>query len=291
MTSNELGGFLRAHRSQVLPEDVGMPSHGRRRVAGLRREEVAVLAGMNADYYARLEQGRERHPSPQVLDALSRALRLDDDGRTHLHRLAGVAPDPLPAARGREAVDPALRQLIDTYAHTPAFLLDPALDILAANALAKALFSPFERADNLARMVFLDPAGRQFYPRWNRTAEVTVANLRQAVGSDPHAPRPAELIRTLSAASAAFTELWHSHTVRGKTHDAKEFIHPEVGGLSLTYQAFDVRGAPGLQLVIYQAEPGSPSAEALSLLGTLSATGRQITPARGGDAPSGSSRR
>ncbi|AWN25546.1 MULTISPECIES: helix-turn-helix transcriptional regulator [unclassified Streptomyces] len=275
MTNNELGAFLRAHRSQVLPEDVGMPSHGRRRVPGLRREEVAVLAGMNADYYARLEQGRERHPSPQVLDALSRALRLDEDGRTHLCRLAGVVPDDRPTSYGPETVGPALRQLIDGYPHTPAFVLNPALDILAANSLAEALFSPFERADNLARMVFLDPAARQFHTRWNRAAQATVANLRQAVGRDPDAPRPAALVRSLTAASAAFTELWHSHTVRGKTHEAKEFSHPEVGALSLTYQAFDVRSAPGLQLVIYHAEPGSPSAEALSLLGTLHATDRQ----------------
>jgi transcriptional regulator with XRE-family HTH domain len=195
MASNDLGDFLRAHRARLRPEDVGMASCGRRRVAGLRREEVAVLAGMNTDYYARLEQGRERHPSPQILDAVSRALRLDDDARDHLHRLADVVPDAR-RSYAPETVSPMLRQLL-------------------------------------------------------------------------------ELVRTLTEASEEFAELWQSHTVRGKTYDAKELVHPEVGPLSLTYQSFDVRGARGQQLVIYHAEPGSRSAQALALLGTISVTRRQ----------------
>jgi transcriptional regulator with XRE-family HTH domain len=274
MASNDLGDFLRAHRARLRPEDVGMASYGRRRVAGLRREEVAVLAGMNTDYYARLEQGRERHPSPQILDAVSRALLLDDDARDHLHRLADVVPD---ARRSypRETVSPMLRQLLDGYPTTPAFVVNPALDILATNALADALFSPFQQVDNLARMTFLDPAGRHFYARWSWVAQATVASLRQATGVDPHYPPLLELVRTLTEASEEFAELWGSHTVRGKTYDAKELVHPEVGALSLTYQSFDVRGARGQQLVIYHAEPGSRSAEALALLGTISASRRQ----------------
>lgn len=274
MYDNDLGDFLRERRAGLRPEDVGMASYGLRRVAGLRREEVAVLAGVNADYYARLEQGRERHPSAQVLDALSRALHLDADARAHVHRLAGIAPDDRRATR-RDAVNPALRQLMDGYAHTPAFVLSGALDILATNALADALYSPFDPADNLARMTFLDPAGRGFYAHWDWIAQATVANLREATGLDPDNPRLRTLIDTLTEHSAAFSALWQAHTVRGKTRDAKQLDHPDVGPLTLTYQAFDVRDAPGQQLVIYHAEPGSPSAEALSLLGTIDATKRR----------------
>ncbi|MFI0790410.1 helix-turn-helix transcriptional regulator [Streptomyces lydicus] len=274
MPDNDLGDFLRARRSGLRPEDVGMASYGLRRVAGLRREEVAVLAGVNVDYYTRLEQGRERHPSPQVLDALSRALHLDTDAHDHLHRLAGTAPYDRPRAQ-RNGVSPALRQLMDGYPHTPAFVLNRTLDILATNALADALYSPFHPADNLARTVFLDPAGRDFYTRWDRAAQATVAHLRQAAGFDPDDPRLNALIDTLTEHSTTFSTLWQAHTVRGKTRDAKALNHPDVGPLTLTYQAFDVRDAPGQQLVIYHAEPGSPSAQALALLGALDATTRQ----------------
>lgn len=275
MADNDLGDFLRARRSALRPEEAGMSSYGVRRVAGLRREEVAVLAGVNADYYTRLEQGRERHPSPQVLDALSRAFQLDADAHAHLHRLAGATPHR-GAAERRRTVSPALRQLLDGYGNTPALVLDGALDILAANALADAVYAPFTPADNLARMTFLDPAARDFFTRWEWTAQVTVANLRQAHGIDPDHPRLRALVATLSEASAEFAALWRAHTVRGKNQEAKRFAHPDVGPLTLTYQAFDVRDAPGQQLVIYHAEPGSPSAQALALLGTLGATRRAV---------------
>ncbi|MFF0525624.1 helix-turn-helix domain-containing protein [Actinomadura nitritigenes] len=275
MDGNHLGDFLRARRDGLRPEDVGMASYGARRVAGLRREEVAVLAGVNADYYTRLEQGRERNPSPQVLDALGRALHLDADARAHLFRLAGTAPELRPSARPAEQVSPALRQLMDGYPGAPAFVMNRTLDVLAANALADALYAPFDPADNLARMTFLDPAGRTFYTDWDRAAQAAVANLRQAAGFDPDDPRLRELVGALTEHSADFTRLWNSHTVRGKTRDAKNFLHPDVGALTLTYQAFDVRDAPGQQLVIYHAEPGSPSAQSLELLGTVHATRRQ----------------
>ncbi|MGD6740861.1 helix-turn-helix transcriptional regulator [Streptomyces sp. BH106] len=278
MDDNHLGEFLRTRRAGLRPEDVGMASYGARRVAGLRREEVAVLAGVNADYYTRLEQGRERRPSAQVVDALSRALRLDADARTHLYRLAGATPDDRPSVHAAERVSPALRQLMDGYANTPAFVMNRTLDLLAVNALAEALYAPFEPADNLARMTFLDPAGRSFYADWDRAAQATVANLREATGFDPDNPRLRELVRTLTEHSAEFTRLWNAHTVRGKTQDAKHLLHPDVGALALTYQAFDVREAPGQQLVIYHAEPGSPSAQSLNLLGSVHATGRQADP-------------
>jgi len=271
MTDNLLGEFLRARRAGLRPQDVGVANYGVRKVTGLRREEVAVLAGVNVDYYTRLEQGRERHPSAQVLDALGRALRLGPDAHAHLHQLAGTVPSNQ-FAHTTDRVGPALRQLMDGYPGVPAFVINRTLDVLAGNTLAKALHSPFEEADNLARMIFLDPAGRQFYTRWSHTAQVTVGHLRQAAGLDPDNPRLRELVRVLTEHSTDFTRLWNAHAVRGKTQDAKHLLHPDVGPLTLTYQAFDVRDAPGQQLVIYQAEPGSPSARALGLLCSIHAT-------------------
>ncbi|MBB5152872.1 helix-turn-helix transcriptional regulator [Saccharopolyspora phatthalungensis] len=271
MSGGELGEFLRARRAQRTPEDAGLLYSGRRKVSGLRREEVAVLAGVNADYYTRLEQGRESNPSPQVLDALCRALNLDPEAREHLYRLTGTAPEtaraPVP-----QTVSPELRQLMDGYTNTPAFVLNRILDVLATNALADALFAPFHPADNLARMTFLDPAGRHFYARWDWTAQATVANLRRAAGFDPHDPGLLRLVAELRDGSEEFRTLWNSHHVRGKTHEPKHLVHPDVGPLTLTYQAFDVRSAPGQQLVIYHAEPAAPSAHALALLSSLHAT-------------------
>ena len=247
---------------------------GRRRVAGLRREEVAVLAGMNTDYYARLEQGRESRPSPQILDALCDALQLNDEARDHLYALTGLVPTRwrrLPV----DTIDPSLRQLLHGFLHTPAFVLNPALDILVANDLCQALFSPFERTDNLAHMTFLDQAGSSFYGQRALSAENVVASLRHATGSNADYPRLKEVIDGLREASAEFGELWRRPTVREKTRDRKQLVHPEVGQLSIDYHTFDVKGARGQQLVVYSAPPGSATAERLSLLGTLHADQRR----------------
>jgi transcriptional regulator with XRE-family HTH domain len=268
-----LGDFLQARRAQVTPADVGLVHWGRRQVTGLRREEVALLASVSVDYYVRLEQGREQHPSAQVVESLSAALRLDDDGRLHLFRLAGLAPRPAPDPVA-ERVDPHLLELLHMWPHHPAIVLGRAYDVLARNALGDALFSGFRRGANLLHVVFLDPDAPAFYADWERAAANTVAGFRLLHGAAPDDPRICELLRELLTVSPEFARLWTLHDARGKDAEVKQFIHPDVGHLELRMQAFDVRSAPGQQLVVYHAEPGSPSADGLTLLGTLAATNR-----------------
>jgi transcriptional regulator with XRE-family HTH domain len=268
--ASELGSFLRARRGRVDPRDHGLAAHGVRKVGGLRREEVAVLAAISVDYYTRLEQGRERNPSRQVLDALVETLALDEDGRDHLFRLAGLAPGR-PAERPPPAVHPDLLRLMESWPATPALVLGPALDVLARNALARALFGVLAEQDNLARIAFSDPGSRRFYVDWHRAAEATVASLRASATAFPGDPRLVALVAGLEASSPEFAELWARQDVRGKRRDTKRLDHPDVGRLELSYETFDVRSAPGQQLVVYQAEPGSRSAQGLALLGSLAA--------------------
>ncbi|MEV0733803.1 helix-turn-helix transcriptional regulator [Polymorphospora sp. NPDC050346] len=268
MPTTALGAFLTARRARLTPGDVGLVSSGTRRVAGLRREEVAVLAGVSVDYYTRLEQGRERNPSSSVLAAVARALDLGPDAHDHLFRLAGLSPGSAPTP-ARPQVGQSLRELLDAWPDTPAVVIDRRLDLLAGNALADAFYADFTDADNLVRMTFLDPAGTTFFADWRRAAEACVANLRLALGHDPHDRRARELVEEMGVASAEFRRLWGRHDVQGKTHEAKTFRHGAVGELTLSYHAFDVRDAPGQQLIVYRAEPHSRSAEALRLLGTL----------------------
>ncbi|MDN3271315.1 helix-turn-helix transcriptional regulator [Streptomyces sp. MA15] len=276
--STPLGDFLRARREAVKPQDVGLPEHGRRRVKGLRREEVALLAGVSSDYYMRLEQGRESSPSPQVLDALAAALRLDDEAHDHLRRLTR-SPQERRGAPGRhDRVSPQLLRLIDSWPDTPAFILGPALDVLAHNALATALHSGFQRFDNLARMVFLDPAGRTFYRDRDRAADSCVAELRAAYGHDPGSPRITEVVDTLRARSPEFAQLWARHEVKRKTQQAKNLVHPDVGALEIRFQAFSVNDAPHQQLVVYQAEPASATAAAFAALRSRTGHGAEESP-------------
>ncbi|WP_017545069.1 helix-turn-helix domain-containing protein [Nocardiopsis prasina] len=266
-----LGEFLSARRSRLRPEDLGLVTYGRRRVPGLRREEVALLAGVSTDYYMRLEQGRERHPSAQVVEALARALELDGDAADHLRRLARAEGRPHGRARRDSRVSPHLARLLERWSDTPAFVLNNPLDILARNRLAEALHSDFALDDNLARMVFLDPAAHRFHREWRRTASATVAELHRAAGLNPDDPRLNEVVGELALKSAEFRSLWARHDVRGKTGDAKPLHHSEAGDLDLRYDSFTVNGAPGQQLIVYQAERGSPSEGALALLGSLHA--------------------
>ena len=270
--SSELGAFLRIRRGLVRPEDVGFP-RGQRRVSGLRREEVATLIGVSVDYYTRLEQGRERHPSPPLLSALSRALRLSVDEHVHLHRLAGV-DSAHGISRSNRTVTPALRQLLDQWPMQPAYIYNDVQDILASNALGAVLHAGFSSADNFGRMVFLDPEGKRFFVEWDRVAADTVAALRQAWGRPSERHRIDPLIDELLCGSAEFEELWHTHTIASKSHATKLIEHVAVGRLSLDYHTFEVTGTADQYLLVCRAEQGGRSEQALKLLGTLSATER-----------------
>lgn len=271
MASTQFGAYLKARRAQLDPTTVNLPSTGYRRVPGLRREEVALLAGISVDYYVRLEQGRERTPSAQVVEALAAALRLGDDAREHLFRLAGLGPRAR-AAAGLDRVDPSLAALLAAWPDNPAVVYNRAYDVLASNPIADILFHGWAHSTNLVHVVFTDPAARTFYRDWHEVARNTVAGFRLNHGKAPDDPRIRQVLAELLAASADFAELWGSHDARGKALESKRFQHRDVGPLTLTMQTFDVRSSPGQELVVYHAEPGSASSEALSLLGTLAAT-------------------
>ena len=276
---NELGEYLRSRRGDVRPDQVDLVSHGHRRVSGLRREEVALLAGVSVDYYIRLEQGRETSPSAQVLDALASSLRLPYEGRLHLFRLAGLAPRTV--APTATYVDPLLRQLLDAWAGQPALVYNRAYDVLASNELADALFGWHgESRVNLLELVFLHPEGRNLYRDWDDVARNSVAGFRLGHGQDPGDPRVGAVLSRLLAESPAFTRLWRENDARAKQAATKRLAHPDVGPLTLTSQIFDVRSAPGQELVVYHAEPGSPSADALGLIGALAATRRTASHGR-----------
>ncbi|WP_280420749.1 helix-turn-helix transcriptional regulator [Nocardia carnea] len=268
-SDNRLGAFLRARRELVRPEEFGLPGGGRRRVAGLRREEIAMLAGVSADYYVRLEQGRDKHPSEQVVAALARVFSLDDEGAAHLRELARPAAPRPRTPRRPERVTPGLLRLMDAWSHTPAVVLGRHLDVLAANPLAAAVNSCSVPGVNQVRMVFLDPRAREVFPNWSQIAADTVASLRATAGTDLDDPRLTELVGELSLKSDEFRRLWARHDVRAKTSGVKQFHNEMVGELTLAYESFAVSGAPGQLLIAYHAEPGSESERSLALLGSL----------------------
>lgn len=270
VAESALGDYLRSRRAQIQPEVVGLPAGARRRVLGLRREEVAMLSGVSVDYYARLEQGRERTPSTQVLDALSATSRLDRDGRMHLFRLARSSPLARPGDAD-ESVEPGLQQLIDSWLDSPALVLTRTFDVLARNGIADALFGTSACSTNLLLNMFFDPAARSFYLDWRAAALNAVAGFRLALAEAPDDLRAATLLDDLLASSPDFTEIWARQDARGKTADTKALFHRDVGALTLRVHAFDVRSRPGQQLVVYHAESDSPSAHALTLLGMIAA--------------------
>jgi transcriptional regulator with XRE-family HTH domain len=260
---NALGDFLRARREQVRPEDVGMVAGSRRRVAGLRREELALLAGISADYYLRLEQGRDKNPSAQVLDALARALRLDVKATEYLHQLASSS-----AVRrnygGVEAPANGTQELIDQFS-MPAIVASRCLDVLAANAVARALSPGFAPGRNFLRWRLLEPAARELYVDWDEATDVAVSGLREAAGSDPDDPRLQSLIEDLSDASERFRELWSRAEV-GYRAGVIHMRHPAVGELYLHSYRLNIPHSDGQHMLLYRAETGSDSASALETL-------------------------
>ncbi|MER6225732.1 helix-turn-helix transcriptional regulator [Streptomyces sp. 900105755] len=272
----ELGDFLRSRRARIQPEEVGLASHGRRRVPGLRREEVAQLAGVSVDYYIRLEQGRGPSVSDAVLDAVARVLCLDETEHAYLltvarpHKKAGTTRPP-----ARPRVRPGVQLLLDGMERTPAFVLGRRMDVLAWNALGDAVngfsaLAPAER--NIPRQVFLDPAAAGFYPDWAAVAAQTVANLRIDAGRHPDDPRMAALVGELSLKSEDFRRLWADHEVRECAFGTKRIQHPVAGLLTLPYETLTVPTDPDQTIVAYTPEPGSETAERLTLLGSWKAT-------------------
>ncbi|MGV9937765.1 MmyB family transcriptional regulator [Streptomyces olivaceoviridis] len=266
---NQLGRFLRARRAAVTPRQVGLPDDAPRRTPGLKQEEVARLAGLSEGYYARLEQARERYPSDQVLLALAEALRLNPDAARYMRSL--VREQGRPAVPDAE-VSPHIRRLIEEWEATPALVLGSCLDILAGNALGRALYALALPYGNLVRFTFLDRAAHTFYRDWQTIAEAGVAWLRASAGASAGRSRLTELVEELSA-DAEFRRLWARFDVRDKASDVKRLHHPLVGDLTLRFHVFDVDGAAGQHLFTYHAEPGSASERTLRRLRELTTAG------------------
>jgi transcriptional regulator with XRE-family HTH domain len=268
---NTLGEYLRARRELVDPADAGVPVTGARRTPGLRREEVATLAGISADYYLRLEQGRDRNPSSQVLAALARVLRLDATATQYLLSLSVARPAARRRPR-REVVPAGIRQLLGVLG-LPAFVESRMLDVLAANPLATALSPSMSPGTNRLRSLFLDPGERDLYPDWEQAIAGIVASFRASIGTDVEDPRIAQLVGELSLASEPFRQLWARHDVRALAGAPVRIQHPQVGLLELHREKLSIGDSGGQLLVIHHAEAGSESARSLALLGSLAATG------------------
>jgi transcriptional regulator with XRE-family HTH domain len=274
--SSEIAGFLRSRRARIAPDQAGLAQDDRpRRVPGLRRDEVARLAGVSTEYYTRLEQGRTGSPSPQVVEALARALQLDLAEREHLTDLLAQPTLARRAPAGVQRVRPGLYLMLQTLEHVPAFILGRRTDVLAANALARAVLTDFEALPapqrNLARYYLLDPDARDRVGDWPQIAAETVAVLRLEAGRYPHDRRLADLVGELTLRSPEFAAWWNDHRVLRRTHGSKRYCHPVVGDLHFAYESFQPPGDPDQTLCVYNAEPGSATAEALRLLSSWSA--------------------
>ncbi|MEU7305761.1 helix-turn-helix transcriptional regulator [Streptomyces sp. NPDC007206] len=278
----ELGRFLRARRAGISPAEAGLAvASGLRRTPGLRREELATLAGISVDYYTRLERGRETRPSPSVVDSLARALRLAEDEHEHLRslavRAARTAPEP-PTVPSR-TVRPGVKLLLESLRPNPAHVVSRTGDLLAANPGGLRLLAGIEewpaRQRNIARYVFLHPAARDLFHDWATQIRGCVARLRALAGTDPDAPDLTRLAGELLLKSPEFARLWERYDIKGHAHGRKTFHHPEVGDLTLGYQSMELEGTPGHRLITYYAQPGSTEYDALVLLDML---GAQSTP-------------
>jgi transcriptional regulator with XRE-family HTH domain len=278
---NALGEFLRARRELLDPEAAGIPDFGRRRVPGLRREELAILAGVSSPYYTRLEQGRDRHPSPQILEAIGRALGLDQQAMAHLHRLAQAPSSPRKPQPGTEEVAAGLRLLLDSWTEQPSVIIGRYRDVLAANRLAQVLNPGFVPGRNLLRHVFLDPEGREYYLDWEEIAEGAVAGLRASAGAEPDDPHLIGLVGELSVKSEDFRQMWARHDVRARTSGRKRYNNPFIGLITLNYETFTVNAEPGQTMFVFRAEPGSSDEHSLLLLAQI-AVGSQSRKAEDG---------
>lgn len=276
----EVREFLTSRRAKITPERAGVALFGgRRRVPGLRREEVALLAGVSVDYYVRLEKGNLAGVSGQVLDAVARALQLDEAEAAHLHdlaRAANAAPGRASRRRAPAHVRPSVARLLDSMVSAPAFIRNGRLDVLAINRLGRALYSPVVENRNLpvnlARFTFLDARARDFYPDWKDNANNTVALLRTEAGRDPYDRALSDLVGELATRSDEFRVRWAAHDVQLHRTGRKYFSHPVVGTLDLAFDSMELPGDPGLTLIACSADPGTPSEDGLRLLASWAAT-------------------
>jgi transcriptional regulator with XRE-family HTH domain len=270
---SEIGRFLRAHRARVTPEQAGLPvGTGVRRTPGLRREELATLAGVSIDYYTRLERGKETNPSPAVVDALALALRLDPQESRHLRELVACAARSTsePCATSGRSVSPGVRLLLESLRPNPAYVISRTMDILVSNEGGARLFAGLEEwpaeKRNVVRYLFLHPDAPKLFDDWEEQARACIGRLRALAGTDPDAPELAELVAELLHKSPAFTGLWDQYDVRLHTHGDKTFHHPQVGDIVLGYQSMQLEGTPGHRLSAYYAEPGTPDYDKMLLL-------------------------
>jgi transcriptional regulator with XRE-family HTH domain len=283
----EVREFLVSRRAKITPRQAGLPEVGNRRVPGLRRGEVAALAGVSIEYYSKLERGAVAGASASVLDAVARALQLDDAERAHLFHLAqavdGTSAIMRPRGRAtkRWAPRPSLQWTLDAISTGPAIVANGRTDLLAANHLGRAMYSDLYRdphtPPNCARFTFLDSAAHRFYPDWDLAADIVVAILRTSAGRDPHDKALHDLVGELSTRSDEFRRRWSAHNVRLHGTGAKHFHHPVVGELVLAYETMDMVAEPGLAMTIYAAEPDSSTEHALALLSSWGAD--QVGPA------------
>ena len=274
---NDIAEFLTTRRARITPEQAGLPSYGKRRVPGLRREEVASLAGMSVEYYKRLERGNVSGVSELVLEGLARALQLDEAERAHLFDLARAA-NPIAPRRPRrikQQIRPVVQRILDQI-DAPALVRNSRLDHVGANALGRALYAPMfesrEQPPNSARFTFLDPAAVEFYCDWERVATELVAHLRSEAGANPFDRQLSDLVGELSTRSDEFRVRWAAHSVRFHRTGTKHIHHPVVGELELSYETMELSADDGLAVAIFTAEPGSASDQGLDLLASWTAT-------------------